>query len=99
MAPEHEVMKGMQNWKTPQGELYFIEKVYPGTIPLAQSMSTDTNSKHVNIWVHEYGPNKTRVFGTSIGHHNETMLQNQYGKLLTRGFLWALSKPVAGNLK
>ena len=98
-APEHEVMKGMSNWTTPKGELYFIKKFYPTSTALAESKSEKDGAMHTNIWVNEYGPNKTRVFGTSIGHHNETMLQEQYMEMLTRGLLWAAGKPVLENLK
>lgn len=97
-APDHEVMKGMENWTTPQGELYFIDTAYPTMTPLAESASEADGALHANIWVNEYGPNKTRVFATTIGHHNETMLQAQYMEMLTRGFLWAAGKPVAPNL-
>jgi hypothetical protein len=99
VAPEHEVMQGMKDWTTPQGELYYIAKTYPGVIPLAESKSNATGEMHTNIWVHEYGPNKTRVFATTIGHHNETMLQAEYMELFTRGLLWAAGLPVAENLK
>lgn len=98
VAPEHEVMKGMSNWKTPQGELYLILKTYPGMTPLAQSKALKDGQYQTNIWVNEFGPNKTRVFGTTIGHHNETMLQDQYMEMFTRGLLWAAGKPVAENL-
>lgn len=98
-APEHEVMKGMSNWTTPKGELYFIKKFYPTSTALAESKSEKDGVMHTNIWVNEYGPNKTRVFGTTIGHHNETMLQDQYMEMLTRGLLWAAGKPVLENLK
>jgi type 1 glutamine amidotransferase len=33
-----------------------------------------------------------RVFGTTIGHHNETMRQETYLDLVTRGLLWAAGK-------
>lgn len=99
VAPEHEVMKGMSNWTTPAGELYFIKKTYPGMIPLAESKSEKDGSMHTNIWVHEYGPKKTRVFGTTIGHHNETIMEANYMEMLTRGFLWAAGQPVANTLK
>jgi hypothetical protein len=98
-APEHEIMEGMANWTTPQGELYYIEKTYPGMTPLAESKSNKTGKMHINIWVNEYGPNKTRVFGTTIGHHNETMLEANYQEMFTRGFLWAAGKSVTQNLK
>lgn len=99
VAPEHEVMKGMSNWTTPQGELYFINKTYPGMTPLAESKSNKNGKMHTNIWAHEYGPNKTRVFATTIGHHNETMMEANYMEMLTRGFLWAAGKSVSENLK
>jgi type 1 glutamine amidotransferase len=53
---------------------------------------------HTNIWVNAYGPNETRVFGTSIGHHNETMLDPNYMAMITRGLLWAVGKPVVENI-
>jgi type 1 glutamine amidotransferase len=46
-----------------------------------------------------------RVFGTTIGHHNETMSQETYLDLVTRGLLWACrkldknGKPVPGYAK
>lgn len=98
-APEHEIMKGMSNWTTPNGELYFINKAYPTMTPLAESKSDKTGEMHTNIWVNAYGPNKTRVFATTIGHHNETMMQAEYMEMMTRGFLWAAGKPVAESLK
>ncbi|MEN8735506.1 MAG: ThuA domain-containing protein [Lentimonas sp.] len=97
--PDHEVMKGMSNWTTPKGELYFINKTYPGMTPLAESKSNKTGKMETNVWVNEYGPKQTRVFATTIGHHNETMMQSQYMELVTRGFLWAAGKSVADNLK
>jgi hypothetical protein len=98
-APEHEVMKGLSNWTTPNGELYFINKAYPTMTPLAESKSEKTGEMNTNIWVNAYGPNKTRVFATTIGHHNETMMQAEYMEMITRGFLWAAGKPVAESIK
>ena len=97
-APDHEVMQGMSNWKTPNGELYFIQKTYPTMTPLAESKSNKTGGMHANIWVNAYGPKQTRVFATTIGHHNETMLQPQYMEMITRGFLWAAGKSVSENI-
>lgn len=97
-APEHEIMQGMSNWTTEKGELYFIRTAYPTMTPLAESYSQKTKTMHTNIWVNAYGPNETRVFATSIGHFNETMLDPNYMEMLTRGFLWAIGEPVADNL-
>jgi type 1 glutamine amidotransferase len=97
-APKHEIMQGMSDWNTPQGELYFIKTAYPTMTPLAESLSEKTKTMHTNIWVNAYGPNETRVFGTSIGHHNETMLDPNYMAMITRGLLWAAGKPVVENI-
>ena len=48
----------------------------------------------VVAWVNEYGPKKTRVFSTTIGHNTATVEDTRYLDLLTRGVLWA-----TGHLK
>ena len=97
-APEHEIMQGLSNWQVQKGELYFIETAYPTMTPLAESFSEKTRTMHSNIWVNAYGPRETRVFATSIGHFNETMMDPAYMELITRGLLWAIGKPVAENI-
>jgi type 1 glutamine amidotransferase len=99
LASDHEIMKGMDNWKTPKGELYFIKQSFPTMTALAESKSEKDGKKHATIWTNVYGAKKTRVFATTIGHHNETMLEANYQQMLTRGLLWAVGKPVAENLK
>ena len=69
IAPDHAVAEGLENWTTPEGELYYIETVYPGTTIIAQAKSNQNGKIHPNIWVHEYGETKARVFATTIGHH------------------------------
>ena len=41
-------------------------------------------------WVKTY--NGARVFGTTLGHGNETMRREVYLDLVTRGLLWACDK-------
>ena len=94
METDHDVTRGLSNWTTPKGELYYIEKVYPGTTALAQGKSNADDRMHINVWTHAYGENKTRVFGTTIGHHNETMQDPNYLQMFTRGLLWAAGKNV-----
>lgn len=102
LKPDHPVMKGFPaEWKTPKGELYRIMKVWETATPLAEGTASPTE-KHLCVWVNEYGEKKSRVFGTTIGHHNETMLEDTYLDLVTRGLLWVCGKlsedgkPVAG---
>ena len=87
---DHPAIAGFpKNWHTPNGELYVIGKVWGNTIPLAHAFGKGTKKNQVCIWANTYG--KARVFGTSLGHHNETMLDPQYGKFLATGARWAMS--------
>ena len=91
LAADHPVMQGFpKSWKTPNGELYKIDKLWPGVTPLGKAFGKDTQKDHVCIWTNTHG--KMRVFGTTIGHHNETMSQKTYLDLVTRGLLWACGK-------
>jgi type 1 glutamine amidotransferase len=99
LNPAHPVMiQFPASWKTPQGELYEIAKLWPNTTPLARAYGEDSQRYHVCIWVNEIG--EGRVFGTTIGHHNETMETEVYLEMITRGLLWACDKLDAnGNPK
>jgi type 1 glutamine amidotransferase len=101
IAPEHAVMKGFpQEWLDAKDELYKNEILYPNFIPLAKAFGEDTQKDHNVIWVNTYG--KAKVFGTTLGHGNETMSDPVYLDLVTRGLLWACGKlddagkPMAG---
>jgi type 1 glutamine amidotransferase len=90
-AADHPVMANFgETWETPNGELYIIEKVLPTVTPLAVAHSPEENADQPVIWINQYG--KARVFGTTIGHHNETMLDPKYLETITRGFLWAADR-------
>ena len=98
---EHPIMAGMPtSWRTPKEELYHIEKCEPTAIPLATGWSHETKRGEVNSWVNTYGSGK--VFGTTIGHYDETMRQEWYLDMVSRGVLWAAGKlgddgkPIAG---
>jgi type 1 glutamine amidotransferase len=101
LQPEHPVMKDFPaSWRTPKGELYEIAALGANTTPLAQAYGQDTKKDHVCVWTSTYG--QGRVFGTTIGHHNETMEAEVYLDLAARGLLWAANKlspegkPLAG---
>jgi len=91
LAADHPVMMGFpKKWDTPNGELYEIMKVWPNCTPLAQAFGKDSGKNHVCVWVNNFG--KARVFGTSLGHHNETMNTSEYLDLVARGVLWSCHK-------
>jgi uncharacterized protein len=91
LATEHPIMAGFPDaWTTPQGELYNIREVFETATPLAHAFGEDTGEYHVNVWTNEYGG--VRVFGTTIGHHNETMGHEHYLNLVSNGLLWAAGR-------
>jgi type 1 glutamine amidotransferase len=91
LAPDNPIMKGFPAvWTTGKEELYAIEKVWPGTVPLAQAYALDNKQDHAVIWTHTFG--KGRVFGTTLAHNNTTMRDPVYLDMLTRGLLWACDK-------
>lgn len=91
VKPEHPIMAGFPPvWRTPKDELYNIEKVERTATPLATGWSHETKRGEVNVWVNQYG--KGRVFGTTIGHYNQTLQDPVVLDLLTRGLLWACDK-------
>ncbi len=77
-------------WANPAGELYWIEKVWPTAHPLASAKNQEQGNNEVCVWTNQYG--KGRVFGTTLGHHNETVNAPEYLDLITRGTLWACDK-------
>lgn len=77
-------------WANPAGELYWIEKVWPNTHPLGTAKNKEQGNDEVCVWTNQYG--QGRVFGTTLGHHNETVGSPEYLDLVTRGTLWACDK-------
>jgi type 1 glutamine amidotransferase len=91
VAKDHPILQGMQDtWSTPTDELYVIEKFWPGAQALATAVSPEDQHEYPLVWVHEYGG--ARVFGTTLGHGNETWNDPIFQDLLRRGFRWAVNK-------
>ena len=85
---DHEKLRRV--WANPAGELYWIEKVWPTAHPLATSKNRENGNDEVCVWTNDY--QGTRVFGTTMGHHNETVETPEFLDLITRGSLWACDK-------
>ena len=77
-------------WANPAGELYWIEKVWDTAHPLASAKNREKGNEEVCVWTNQF--EKARVFGTTLGHHNETVSSPEFLNLLTRGVLWAAGK-------
>lgn len=87
----HPILDGMgDSWDTPNGELYIIEHVWPSTKVLAKVHSDETGKDEPVIWTNQY--QGVRVFGISLGHHNETIASEQWQKIVAAGWDWSLAK-------
>lgn len=90
-AVDHPAMAGFKaDWVTPIDELYVIDKFWPASRALATAVSPEDKKEYPLIWASEYGG--TRVFGTTLGHGNDTWADPVFQDLLVRGFKWAVNK-------
>ena len=87
---QHPVTAGLNGWTTIKEELYNNIQVYPTAHALAKGKQEDKET--VVAWTHEYGDKKTKIFSTTLGHNNETVGDDRYLDLVTRGLLWACGK-------
>jgi type 1 glutamine amidotransferase len=55
-------------------------------------------SDNALVWTNLFN-GKTRVFATTLGHNNETVADDRYLDLITRGLLWSLDKLDDAHLK
>jgi hypothetical protein len=85
----------LSDWTTINEELYNNIQVRNGALPIARGKQVEgrgdsaRTNDFVVVWVNQYGPKKTRVFSTTIGHNNATVEDPRYLDLVTRGVLWA----------
>lgn len=97
-AKDSSIVKGLADWTTMKEELYNNIQILTGR-ELAKGKQTvknkDGTTKQVETvvaWTNEYGPKKTRVFSTTIGHNNDTVGDPRYLDFVTRGVLWSAGK-------
>jgi type 1 glutamine amidotransferase len=86
----HPITQGLAGWTTSKEELYNNHTIFP----TAQALARGTQGKQeaVVAWTNHYGPKKTRIFSTTIGHNNETVADDRYLDFITRGLLWSVGK-------
>ncbi|MCB1207519.1 MAG: discoidin domain-containing protein, partial [Verrucomicrobiae bacterium] len=92
---EHPVTKPLENWTTIKEELYNNVNVFDAH-PLAigkQIVKRDSKEKEevsIVVWTNE--KQGARSFSTTLGHNTETVADDRYLDLVTRGLLWAAGK-------
>ncbi|MFM8433758.1 MAG: ThuA domain-containing protein [Planctomycetia bacterium] len=105
---DHPITKPLTDWKTTNEELYNTIQVLPTAKVIATGRqlvppklkpgepadpaAQPIEATAVVAWVNEYGPHKTRIFSTSLGHNNDTVADDRYLDLVTRGLLWAAGR-------
>lgn len=85
------IARGLSDWTTINEEHYNNVHVFESAHEIArgkQVLGSKTND-FVVVWTNQYGPKKTKVFCTTIGHNNATVEDPRYLDLVTRGVLWA----------
>jgi type 1 glutamine amidotransferase len=97
---ESPITKGLEGWKTVKEELYnnSAGKLLETAQALAkgkQVYKTNDGKEKVDesivAWTNTYN-GKTKVFATTLGHNNDTVGDNRYLDLITRGLLWSVGK-------
>ncbi len=101
---EHPIAKGLSGWTTINEELYNNIQVLTGhpiakgkqsQKPKAKPGEPEQPAKEVEAvvaWTNEFGPGKTRIFSTTIGHNNDTVGDARYLDLVCRALLWVTGR-------
>ena len=100
LSPSNPTTLGLSNWTTINEELYNNSsgKLLDTATPLANGKQSSTNQKgeeksseSVVVWTNNYR-DTAKVFGTTLGHNNDTVSDPRYLDLVTRGLLWSCGK-------
>ena len=100
----HPITTGLADWTTINEELYNNVQVL-GAKTLATGLQKIPEKKDkkgkvtpaseanaIVAWTNEFGPKKTRIFSTTIGHNNATVEDARYLDLVARAVLWSAGK-------
>lgn len=91
LLPEHPIMARFgAEFVAPKGELYHSAEVLKSATPLGHAKRQSDGKPQVCVWTNDY--HGTRVFGTTIGHYNETMVEPKYLDMQAKGLLWAVGR-------
>lgn len=82
----HPITAPLKDWTTGDEELYNNVHIFANTESLAMG-SQEGEKDAVVVWTNDY--EGTRVFGTTLGHHNETVGDPRFLDLIARGLLWS----------
>src|SRR5262245_7418728 len=98
--PTSPIIKNMKDWTTVKEELYnnytgrLLDTAHVlarGTQKYKARDGKEITDSFITVWTNTYRK-KTRVFATTLGHNNETVGDDRYLDLVTRGLLWSVDK-------
>ncbi len=91
LLPDHPIMARFgPKFSAPKGELYHSAQVLDTATPLGEAVRQSDGEPQVCVWTNDYYG--TRVFGTTIGHYNETMAEPKYLDMQAKALLWAVGR-------
>jgi type 1 glutamine amidotransferase len=100
----HPVTAGLADWTTVNEELYNnVQVLGAKTLATGNQKIPEKKDKKGKVtpaseanaivaWTNEFGPKKTRIFSTTIGHNNATVEDARYLDLVGRAVLWSAGK-------
>ena len=100
----HPVTTGLADWTTVNEELYNnVQVLTAKTLATGNQKIPEKKDKKGKVtpaseanaivaWTNEFGPKKTRIFSTTIGHNNATVEDARYLDLVGRAVLWSAGK-------
>ena len=100
----HPVTTGLADWTTVNEELYNnVQVLTAKTLATGLQKIPEKKDKKGKVtpaseataivaWTNEFGPKKTRIFSTTIGHNNATVEDARYLDLVARAVLWSAGK-------
>ena len=94
------IVKGLPDWTTGNEELYnnlpnglasTARPLISGRQVVRAKDGTESLAQSVVAWTQLY-EGKTRVFATTLGHNNATVVDPRYLDLVARGLLWSVDR-------
>ncbi len=101
------IIEGLSDWTTIKEELYnnltgelldSAQVLARGTQMIPKKDGTEVGQECIVAWTNSYR-DRTRVFATTLGHNNDTVADERYLDLVTRGLLWSVDKLEESHLK
>lgn len=93
IAPENSIMDDLpKTFSIPEDEVFIAEKIWGDITVLARAYGEETGEYQPITWTHEVDSTQTRVFATTLGHHNEMYEQDEFLTMVANGILWAVER-------